>query len=354
MRQRMPPPYGEPGPPLRMAQFRFGLLAAAGAMVTLGAVLAAVRVGTVLAMLATALFIAVGLDRPVTALVGRGMRRGWAVLLVVAVVGVAFFAVVAFAVPTLAHEVTSFIGDIPTYVDQVTARVSTLSQQQRDQLHSKLTDVVTPARLAQLAGGLLGGAVTVVGGIVLGATTALLALFILASLNRVRAGALHFVVASRRDRAAALTEAVEEKVGGYLVGAVAIAAVAGVFCFTWSALTGVPYPGLMALIVAFFDLIPQIGALIGSTIVTLVAFTQSLGLALATIGFFCAYQAIENWLVYPRVMSRAVKISNLAAIVCALIGAALMGVLGVLIAVPAYASVQMLVREVVFPHQDSR
>src|SRR4051812_7578839 len=158
MRQRMPPPYGEPGPPLRMAQFRFGLLAAAGALVTLGVVLAAVEVGSVLAMLATALFIAVGLDRPVTALVGRGMRRGWAVLLVVALVAVGFFAVVAFAVPTLAHEVTSFIGDIPAYVDRVAARSANLSQQQRDQLHNQLKALVTPAHLAQLAGGLLGGA----------------------------------------------------------------------------------------------------------------------------------------------------------------------------------------------------
>jgi predicted PurR-regulated permease PerM len=53
-------------------------------------------------------------------------------------------------------------------------------------------------------------------------------------------------------------------------------------------------------------------------------------------------------------MSRAVKITNLGAIVCALVGFALLGVLGVLLAVPAYASAQLVVREVVFPRQDAR
>ena len=63
---------------------------------------------------------------------------------------------------------------------------------------------------------------------------------------------------------------------------------------------------------------------------------------------------MENWVVHPRVMSRAVNISALAAIVAAMVGWSLLGVLGVLLAVPAYAPVRLIVREVVFPRQDAR
>ncbi|MFC7481188.1 AI-2E family transporter [Luedemannella flava] len=305
-------------------------------------------------MLGTALFIAVGLDRPVQALTRRGMRRTHAALTVVAIVVVALVAAVAVALPALVGQVSTFLEHVPGYVDDLLDRVSAMSDQERAKLKAQLTTLATPARLADVAGGLLGGAVSVLGGVIIAGTTAMLAMCLLVALDRVRAGALRLVVASRRARVAALTEAVEERVGGYLVGAVGIALVAGTCAFAWCTLTGVPYPALMAVIVAFFDLIPQVGATIGSTIVSLVAFTQSFGLALATIGFFCVYQAVENWLVYPRVMSRAVKVSYLAAIVCALVGGALMGVLGVLVAVPAWASIQMLVREVVIPQQDRR
>jgi len=177
---------------------------------------------------------------------------------------------------------------------------------------------------------------------------------VLAALDRLRAGSYRLVVASRRERVQALAEGVQERVGGYLVGAVGVALIAGTAAFAWCAIVGVPYPLLMSMVVALFDLIPQVGATIGSTIVILAALSQSIGLALVTLVFFCCYQGLENWVIYPRVMSRAVNISNLAAIVAAMIGWAVLGVLGVLLAVPAYASVQLLVREVVFPRQDAR
>src|SRR5262249_2712491 len=125
------------------------------------------------------------------------------------------------------------------------------------------------------------------------------------------------------------------------------------FAFGWCFFTGVPFPLVMALIVAFFDLIPQIGATIASILVTLCGLSVSLGLGLSTLAFFCVYQAAENWFFYPRLMGRAVEITALGALTSAMIGAALLGVLGVIIAVPLYASASLIVREVVFPRQDA-
>ncbi|HET8681777.1 MAG TPA: AI-2E family transporter, partial [Micromonosporaceae bacterium] len=65
-------------------------------------------------------------------------------------------------------------------------------------------------------------------------------------------------------------------------------------------------------------------------------------------------QQLENWLIYPRVMARAVRVTDLAAIIGALLGAALLGVVGALIAIPAVAALQLVVREVVIPRQESR
>lgn len=205
-----------------------------------------------------------------------------------------------------------------------------------------------------LAVGLASGAASLAGALLIGVTTAILTLFVAASLDRLREAAYHLVVASQRERVRRLGDAAMQKIGGYLVGALGIAAVAGTAAFVYSMIAGLPYAFLLAVVVAVFDLIPQIGATLGATVVVLVALSESLTLALVTIAFFLCYQGVENWVVYPRVMSRAVRISNLAAIVAALVGGTPFGVLGVLVAVPAYASIQLVVREVVFPRQEAR
>jgi predicted PurR-regulated permease PerM len=346
--------YGVPGAPLRSSRFVFGLTAGAGVLVALLVVAGVHRAVGVIGMLVAATFIALGLDRPVAALMRRGLRRPMAVAVVDAVVVLLACGLVALVVPPLAGQLTSFLGNIPDIINKITQSEAFRRLNENTNLSASATKALTPTHLASLAGGVLGGVLTVVSLLFTIITTGLLSLFILAGLENIRRGSHRLVVASRRDRVGRLSTAIQLKVGAYLVGAITIAAVAGTLAFIWCLSVGVPYPLVMATIVAFFDLIPQIGATIGSTIVILVSLTVSVPLALASLGFFCAYQALENWLIYPRLMSRAVKITNLGAIVCALVGFALLGVLGVLLAVPAYASAQLVVREVVFPRQDAR
>ena len=106
--------------------------------------------------------------------------------------------------------------------------------------------------------------------------------------------------------------------------------------------------------VAVCDLIPQIGATIGAVVVTIVGLADSLTIGIVTLAFFIVYQQIENYLIYPQVMRRSVKVSDVAAIVAALLGVALFGVIGALVAIPAVAAVQLIVREVVLPRMRER
>jgi predicted PurR-regulated permease PerM len=281
------------------------------------------------------------------------MRRSAAYAIVVVAAVTLLLVVAGLLVPVFAQQVGEFFAALPGYVDQLMAKRGTSALDTHTDIAGQVSRAVTTHHLADLAVGLLGGVATVAGALFFGFTTVMISLLLLWRLPRIKTGALRLVVASRRDRTRRLADAMLDKVGSYLVGAVLVGFAAGLTAFLWCWLTGVPYPFLMAVVVALFDMIPQIGATIGSTVVILVAWTTSFGLALATLVFFCAYQGIENWIIYPRVMSQAVKISNLAAIVAALVGGALFGVLGVLLAVPAFASLQLLVREVVIPRQDA-
>jgi len=87
--------------------------------------------------------------------------------------------------------------------------------------------------------------------------------------------------------------------------------------------------------------------------VTIVAFFVSWPVGVATLIFYIVYQQVENYLIYPRVMKRSVDVSPAAAVVAVLIGGGLLGIVGALLAIPICAAVQLLMKEVVIPRQDS-
>ena len=115
---------------------------------------------------------------------------------------------------------------------------------------------------------------------------------------------------------------------------------------------GLGYPFALAVVVAVCDLIPQIGATLGAVVVSLVGLADSLGTGIACIVFFLVHQQVENYLFYPKVMRRSVRVSDVASVTAALLGVGLFGVIGALIAIPMVAAAQLIVREVVNPSME--
>ena len=114
-----------------------------------------------------------------------------------------------------------------------------------------------------------------------------------------------------------------------------------------------PYPVLLGLLVALLDLIPMIGSTIGGAIVTLVALTVSLPVAVATLAFYIGYRLAEDYLIVPRIMGRTVAVPAVVTVVAVLLGGALMGLIGALVAIPAAAALRLLLQEVTFRRLDA-
>jgi predicted PurR-regulated permease PerM len=297
-------------------------------------------------------FFAIGLNGPARWLMGRGLSRAAATWLLLGFFLVLGCGGAALLLPTLTDQIESLITAVPDEVDRLLSSSWWQEMAGNDQVTEAVEGALTPANLTAALGGLLGGALSAVSGLINVLTAFALTFFVLGAFDRIKAGAYRLLPRSRRDQLVPLFEEVLSKVSGYLVGAIGIAAVAGTTALLFMLVTGIPYALLLALIVAFLDTIPQVGATVGACVVVAVALTQSLGLAIAATVFFIVYQQLENWLIYPRVMNRTVKISNLAAILAVLVGFSLLGVLGVLIAVPGYAGAQLLVRELFLPKQE--
>ena len=163
------------------------------------------------------------------------------------------------------------------------------------------------------------------------------------------------IPASRRRRVELLGDKVIANIGGYVSGAFVVAMCAGLSSLVFLWFTGISqYAVALAFVVAILDVIPMIGATIGAVVVSLIAFATDIPSGIACVVFYVVYQQVENYVIYPRVMRKSVDVPGAVTVIAALIGAALLGVVGAMLAIPVAAAVLLLFREVVVKQQDQR
>ena len=120
----------------------------------------------------------------------------------------------------------------------------------------------------------------------------------------------------------------------------------------FSAILGLPSPIALGMLVFICGMIPLVGHFIGSTVLTIVGLTQSVSTGVIVLIAYLIYQQIENYVLMPRIMRKALSIPGLVTIVSALIGASLLGLVGGILAVPVAASILLILEEVVYPKAD--
>ena len=97
---------------------------------------------------------------------------------------------------------------------------------------------------------------------------------------------------------------------------------------------------------------PVVGSTIAGVVVAAVALTVSLPVCIATIVFFVVFRLIEDYLLMPRIIGRAVKVPAMITVVAVLLGGTLLGVVGALVAIPVAAALELLTQKVLYPRLD--
>jgi predicted PurR-regulated permease PerM len=353
----VPPPTGKFGPlgrPLGRNAFVTGFVFGLGVLLAYAAYLAVQNAAGVLLLIFIALFLAVGLNPAVVRLRRWGLPHGLAVATVALGIILLLCGGLFALVPPVVNESTEVIDNLPGYVDQLNDNPTIRDLNERYDIIQRASSAVTPQNITRALGGVLGGASLVFGTVFRVLTVLVLTIYFMAAFDRMKEGAYQLVPASRRQRVRLISDEILAKVGAYMVGALAVAILAGTSTYIFLIITGVAYPFALAVVVAVCDLIPQIGATLGAIVVSVVGFANSLPVGIACVIFFIVYQQVENYLIYPKVMRRSVEVSDVSAIVAALLGVALFGVIGALVAIPAVAAIQLILREVVVPRQQER
>ena len=142
------------------------------------------------------------------------------------------------------------------------------------------------------------------------------------------------VPARRRADADRLGRLVYNVVGRYIAGTLLVAALAGVVMLTGSLALGVPLAPLIAVWVAITNPIPQVGGFMGGVVFVLLGLTQGALVGVACLAIFLVYQQLENHVLQPLIIGRAVRLSPPATMVAALVGVSAGGLVGGLFAIP--------------------
>ena len=131
-----------------------------------------------------------------------------------------------------------------------------------------------------------------------------------------------------------LEEKITRTIGRYALGAVVIAGIAGTVQGTAAWILGIPFALALGIVAGLLGLIPQVGATLAAVVLSLVGLTQGIPQALVILAVCIGYQQFENYVLQPTIQGRAADISGFFVIASVVIGAALLGVVGALIAVP--------------------
>jgi predicted PurR-regulated permease PerM len=305
---------------------------------------------TVIAWIAIAAFFAIVLSPAVRRVQGKvGGRRALATGIVV----FSSLAVVAgllclFLLP-VRSQLVSILSDLPgTVRDAAAGRGAVGKLVTKLHLNNYVQDHEEQLRTAaaNLSKSSFKIATALLRGLVAFVTIIVLAFLMLSQSDALGKAALGVLPERRRDSVKRVAVDAAAAISGYMVGNLLISLIAGTTAFICLVVLGVPAPFVLAIWVAFADLIPLVGAILGATVAVGAAFLHGTTAGIVSIIFFAVYQQIENSVLYPAIMARRVKVNPLVVLLSVLLGVEIFGWVGAVLSVPVSGAVQVAAKAV--------
>lgn len=346
------------GEPLnRRSPFYSGVMAGLGLLLAYGLVHMLLELTQILTFVVVALFLALGLEPLVSQLMSRGLRRGWAVFVVMLSLLLLLSLIGWVIVPTFVEQIGALVDRTPGYLTDLQHDPVVEQLDQRfhivERIQERARSSISGDSLTSVLGGVVGAGKALVDGVVAVVTVLVLTLYLMAAMPSVKAAAYKLVPQRRRPRVVFLGEEISRRVGGYVLGQTAVAIINGVLTYIMLIVLGLPFSAVLAVLAGLLALIPIVGTVVGGVTITLVALSAGWGTAVIALGYYIAYHVFEAYVLAPRIMHRAVDVPAVVVILAVLAGGTLLGVVGALIAIPVAAGLSLIYDQVLVPRQQA-
>ncbi len=318
----------------------------AKAVVTVLATIAIVRfleqITVVGVMLTLSLFLTAVLS-PLTAwLERRGLGRGVASMLAVAAAVLLILGLLALVIPPLVLQAIEFANDLPSRLARLEQGLTRFPGVW--EALERRAQVISRDPIDFFTGFLRFGA-NAVSAIFSAVLIATLALYLLIDHVRIRSAIIRHVSPVYRERVDRTIDETARAVRAYFTGQAIVSGIFAVLTFVLLTILGVPYATVLAAFAFVLDAIPNIGATIAIVLPALIAFSsEGITDALIIVATFMIYQQIENNVISPRILGGKLDIPPILTLLAILVGGALLGVLGIIIAIPLAGTLPVIDR----------
>lgn len=241
--------------------------------------------------------------------------------------------------PVFLNEIGRFANNLPEYYNQIAQYLGAPDSASQSLMIGRSQEFLInfEDKVLQAGGGVFSFFRNVFSGI-----AAVIAMFVLSFYLSLQEGGvrkfLQFITPREYEGYVLnLWQRTQNRLGQWLQGQLLLGLIVGILVFIGLSIIGVPYALILALLAAILELVPMAGPIIASIPAIILGFIIHPGTGFLVLIFYIVMQFIENHVLVPTVMKKAVGLNPVIVIISLLVGAKLGGIVGMLLAVPLAA-----------------
>ncbi len=305
------------------------------------------------------LFVAVILAAAVGPLVNWLVKKKIPRLISVLIIYIILLAVVSLLIvlflPPITAQIHNLAVDFPTYWNKISAGISTLEgYSQQYGLASNIQEALQQLgfTLSQARQGVLSTLASIFGGFFSFLVVLVITFYLLIEENAIKRTLRFLVPAKYQPYLTRLLLKMQDKIGRWLRGQIFLSLIIGLLVYLGLNVFGLfnpifaKYALILALLAFFLEFVPYLGPVLAAIPTIFIGLTQSLAWVAVVLLFYIIMQWIENNLIVPQVMKKAVGLNPIIVIVALMIGAKIAGVVGIILALPLVAALSVLIEEI--------
>lgn len=265
-------------------------------------------------------------------------------LVILSVVG----SVIYLIIPPIAQEIGEISVNFPKYLEKIISTFSALKEYSAqhgilDSIKDSLGSV--SSNLQKAAGGVFSTISSIFGGIFSFFLILVITFYMVVEESAVKKLVWSIAPEKHQPYIMQLINRMQKKIGLWLRGQLILSLVIFVLTYTGLSILGVEYALVLALIAGLTEFVPYLGPILGAIPAVFLAFTQSPTLALFVAGLYYIIQLVENNILVPKIMQKAVGLNPIVSISVLLIGFKVAGVVGAILSIPVATAISVFVQD---------
>jgi len=292
----------------------------------------------ILLIVLVAIILAAAINGPVSWLQKHRIPRLLGVIFIYLFILLLVASIVTLVFPPLSEQVKQLATHFPEFMEKISLNVQELwGKYQTESNLQALLDKLSN-NLSQAASNIFGTIINLFGGLFSAVVVLVISFYLAVQERGVRKLLVSLTPQEHQHYLSDLIDRIQIKIGNWLRGQLLLMLIVGILVFIGLYFLGVEYALTLALVAGILEIVPYAGPIMAAVPAVILAFTQSPLLALLVVILYIIVQQLENYVLTPQIMKKAVGLNPIVIIIVMLIGAKLAGVMGIILSVPLTAA----------------